>query len=468
MSSESNQFSITIFIKNDFLNDNTLSIINHIINPFPKDKQVDIFYFNIEKKEIPRTLDNWLNNARYTVTIIDSEFTPPELNENSIIIDALFGFELTNPLDGGFAAIVNLINQANATVFSIAAPSGLLSKDNTTNNKRNIVKATNTILLQQPPLSFYFPENQVYFGDISIVDLEAYPKFDIPTFCKLEDLQIRYKPRTRFSHKGSYGHALLIAGKTGMAGAATLATKAALKSGIGLITLHCPKGNKDIHQITTPEAILDIDTNLDYFSQSVDTDLYNSIAIGPGIGTHFETEQALVTLLEFRNQLAYKFSLILDADALNLLENQTDVINNHLEGVIITPHVKEFERLVGKYNNTFLQMNRAIKLAKDSGVYIVLKGPYSMMITPWGDVKFNQTGTSGMATAGSGDVLTGILLALQSQGYDQEDAMYIGCYIHGKAGEIAAQLKGDIGMTATDIVEAIPQAWLEFTKSMEL
>lgn len=457
---------ITLFGKSSFITKEVVKIINEIINKLPKELSIDLYYFNLEESSTD-VIQGWKSNTRFHVHIITSQFEMPTLDENSIVIDALFGFELEAPLQGGFKEVVKYINSSGCTVFSIGAPSGLLPTDNTANDKQAIIKASFTILLQDPPLAFYFTENQGYFGETSIIRLPDTPAIGVPTFTKSDDLKYSFIPRRRFSHKGTYGHGLIVAGAYGMAGAATLSTLAATKSGIGLTTLHCPKENRIIHQIAVPEAILDLDESDYYFTQLIETDEYNAVAIGPGIGMVPETEAALLALLHNRIKSKANTPLIIDADALNLLVDNHEIINNYLKGAILTPHPAELDRLVGHCNNSYIRLMQAINLASRSGSYIILKGAYSILINPDGEYTLNPTGCSGMATAGSGDVLTGILLALAAQGYDNETCIKLGCYIHGKAGEIAASIKGNISMTAQDIANALPQAWMNFEKEID-
>ena len=268
------------------------------------------------------------------------------------------------------------------------------------------------------------------------------------------------KPRKRFAFKNNFGHALLIAGSSGMAGASILAARACLRSGVGLLTIHTPVCNHDILQTAVPEAMVQNDVHELYFAEPVDLDNYQAIAIGPGIGQ--EEETALATF----DQLADCYiPAVLDADAINILSSHRNYLNRLPRRSILTPHIGELERLIGRCNDSFDRLTKAKELAAYLQCYIVLKGAYSTVITPEGKFYFNPTGNPGMATGGSGDVLTGIILALLAQGYSQENAARLGTFVHGLAGDIACRRTGEISLTASDIIAALPEAWKELCET---
>ncbi|MCD8310222.1 MAG: NAD(P)H-hydrate dehydratase, partial [Prevotellaceae bacterium] len=270
-----------------------------------------------------------------------------------------------------------------------------------------------------------------------------------------EEMPSLLKPRGKFTHKGNYGRALLIAGSQGMAGASVMAAGACLRSGVGLLTLHVPFCNNFIVQTAVPEATTQIDGSDTCFSMAVDTEEFQAVAIGPGLGRLPETEEALLEQID-----DCRVPMVVDADALNLLEGHRSYLGHLPQGSILTPHPKELERLVGKCQNSYERLMRAVELAGKSGAHIILKGAYTAVISPTGKCWFNPTGNEGMAKGGSGDVLTGILLALLAQGYDAETAARLGVYVHGLAGDIAKRKRGNIGMTAGDLITCLPAAWL--------
>ncbi|OUO02975.1 bifunctional ADP-dependent NAD(P)H-hydrate dehydratase/NAD(P)H-hydrate epimerase [Bacteroides clarus] len=390
---------------------------------------------------------------------ITTQFVPPVLTAEHVVVDGLFGSGLNKPLSGGFAAVVKYINTSPATVVAIDVPSGLMGEDNTYNIQANIIRADLTLSLQLPKLAFLFAENAPFVGEWQLLDIglseEAIEEKETDfALTEHEDVASMLKPRGKFAHKGNFGRALLIAGSQGMAGASVLAARACLRSGVGLLTVHIPFCNNFIVQTSVPEAMTEIDINDVRFSCATDTDDYQAVGIGPGLGKAGDTEAALLEQIE-----SCQTPMVVDADALNLLGEHRSYIGRLPKGSILTPHPKELERLVGKCQNSYERLTKARELARSTGVHILLKGAYSVIIAPSGKCWFNPTGNPGMATGGSGDVLTGVVLALLAQGYDAETAARMAAYVHGLAGDIACKKHGVMGMTAGDIVTCLPPAW---------
>ena len=391
---------------------------------------------------------------------IKQQFDLPNISKDTLIIDGLFGTGLNKPLTGGFAQLVKYINKSEGTIVSLDIPSGLMSEDNTYNASDNIIRAHTTLTLQNRKLSFLFRENQKYIGDLKVLDIGLSKKWmDAATslyhVTERRNITARMTKRNSFAHKGDMGHALLVAGCYGMAGAAILAAKACLKSGAGKVTVHTPTKNNDILQISVPEAIMSHDKSDRYFTEPIDTASYNAVGIGCGLGTEESTSVALIAQIRRTNA-----PIVLDADAINILASHRAWIQQLPENVIFTPHVKEFEKLMGTtYSDSYERLHAALKFAERSNAYIILKGHYSALCTPHGQIVFNPTGNAGMATAGSGDVLTGIITALLAKGYNQHDACVSGMYIHGLAGDIAAEHLGMESMTAGDIINCLPEAF---------
>lgn len=387
---------------------------------------------------------------------ITTQFVPPVLTAEHVVVDGLFGSGLNKPLSGGFAAVVKYINTSPATVVAIDVPSGLMGEDNTYNIQANIIRADLTLSLQLPKLAFLFAENAPFVGEWQLLDIglseEAIEEKETDfALTEHEDVASMLKPRGKFAHKGNFGRALLIAGSQGMAGASVLAARACLRSGVGLLTVHIPFCNNFIVQTSVPEAMTEIDINDVRFSCATDTDDYQAVGIGPGLGKAGDTEAALLEQIE-----SCQTPMVVDADALNLLGEHRSYIGRLPKGSILTPHPKELERLVGKCQNSYERLTKARELARSAGVHILLKGAYSVIIAPSGKCWFNPTGNPGMATGGSGDVLTGVVLALLAQGYDAETAARMAAYVHGLAGDIACKKHGVMGMTAGDIVTCLP------------
>lgn len=390
---------------------------------------------------------------------VTQEFDPPKLEAGTLVVDGLFGSGLNKPLAGGFASLVKYINASHSQVVSIDVPSGLMAEDNTFNVRANIIRATMTLTLQQPKLSFLFAENQQFIGRLRTLDIqisaEGMEQTDAP-YEMVEEADIRriLMPRGVFVHKGMMGHALLVAGSYGMAGAAILAAKACLRSGIGKLTVHTPRSNNLVLQMAVPEAIVQQDLEEVGFGEPVDTDEYDVMGIGPGLGQTEGTAIALIAQLR-RTQCP----VVADADALNILANHRAWLQQLPKGIVMTPHPLEFDRMMGHSSDSFERLQKALDLARRLDGYIILKGHYSALCLPDGHVYFNTTGNGGMATAGSGDVLTGIITGLLGRGYKQQDACLLGMYLHGLAGDLAARDLGVESLVASDIIRYLPRAF---------
>lgn len=392
-------------------------------------------------------------------TEVQQQFEAPELSQDTLIIDALFGTGLNKPLGGGYAALVKFINAAHSDVVSIDMPSGLMCEDNTYNSPSAIVRATYTLTLGLPKLSLLLPDSQPYVGQAFTLNINLSEKkiseIDSP-FQIIEKWQIKrlLKKRPAFGHKGTFGTALLIAGQHGMAGAAILAAKACLKSGVGKIVVHTPILNNNILQIAVPEAILEHDEDNRIFTTPTLIESFQALAIGPGLG------QDKRTALAFIEQTSHtEAPLIIDADGINILGSHKGWISQIPQQTILTPHPKEMQRLGICNSDSYSILLEAINMAQRHRFFICLKGHYTAICTPEGKVYFNPTGNSGMATAGSGDVLTGIILSLIAQGYNQEDACLLGIYLHGLAGDYAAMALGEQSVVASDLIAYLPEAF---------
>ena len=392
---------------------------------------------------------------------VTTKFDPPELSADTLVVDGLFGSGINKPLAGGFAALVKYINQCPAKVVSIDMPSGLMTEDNSYNVRANIIKANLTLTLHGKKLSMFLADCQEFLGEIQVLDIRLSREYVNKTeaaYTLLEESDIRSRllHRDDFAHKGSMGNALLIAGSYGMSGAAILASRACLRSGVGKVTVHTPRKNYGIMQVSVPEAVLHMDHEETYFSESVDSDDFDALGIGPGLGQQENTAIAFITQLK-RAQCP----VVVDADGLNILANHRAWITQLPKGIILTPHPKEFDRLSSSPSNgSYERLHRAQEMAQSLHAYIILKGHYSALCMPNGHVVFNPTGNSGMATAGSGDVLTGIITALLARGYRRADACVVGMYMHGLAGDLAAKDLGKESLVAGDIVRYLPKAFL--------
>jgi len=388
--------------------------------------------------------------------------------DTDVIIDALFGTGLNAPLTGLPAHVVAWINASGRPIVSIDMPSGLLPEDNRANDPKHIIRARHTISFQVPKLAFFFAENAPYVGDLELVPIGLDPQFlhDEPVIHRVverHDVIALLRPRPRFAHKGTFGHALLVAGGKGHTGAAVLATRAALRSGAGLITAHVPAASVIVVQISAPEAICSEDPSGTAITTLPDLAGFSAIGIGPGLGINDGTPLVVKRLLQDAPS-----ALVIDADAVNILAENPTWLAFLPIGTILTPHPKEFDRLVGKkIGSGFERLELAREMALKNKCTIVLKGAWTAVCDPAGQVFFNPTGNPGMAKGGSGDVLTGLLTGLLAQGYASVQAAVLGVYLHGLAGDLAAQRVGIDAMTAGDLIEALPLAWRDLRGSSE-
>lgn len=376
-----------------------------------------------------------------------------------IILDGIFGSGLSRPVEGFAAEVIHQINHSSCEIVSIDIPSGLFGEDNSGNNMDNVVKAKHTLTFQLPKLAFFFPENAGYTGEWHILNIglheEAISRLETDYYFTLAgDTYKLIRPRNQFDHKGVFGHALLVAGSYGKMGASVLSSRACLRTGVGLLTTHIPICGYQIMQTTVPEAMISLDKS-EYIFTAVDTSPgYDAVGAGPGLGKEDAVQNGLA---ELTGNL--KAPMVLDADALNILSDNKAWLNNLPPDSILTPHIKEFERLAGPWKNSFERLALQKEFASKYKVVLVVKGAYTS-ITHWnGKTYFNSTGNPGMASAGSGDVLTGIILSLLAQKYPSLDAAILGVFIHGLAGDFAMQQMGEEAMIASDIINNIGRAF---------
>lgn len=377
----------------------------------------------------------------------------PALPPGSILIDALFGTGLNKPLEGMVGALVQHINQSGIPVISIDLPSGIFADISSTRN--NCIHASHTLSFQCNKLAFMMAENEIHTGEISILDIglqRDFYKNSSSGFATIDEDLIRsiYKPRKQSGHKYIYGHALLYAGSKNMMGAALLSAKACLRSGAGLVTVYTPEERMHIIQAALPEAISSDENDFEIITKKK-----SAIGIGPGL----EISEANSSLLK-KIITQWNGPLVIDASALQMLIPFADLLSGRkINPAIITPHAGEFEKLFGKTNNDFERTKLAIQKSAVLNCYIILKGHHTLIACPDGTAWFNTTGNSGMATAGSGDVLTGILTGLAAQGYSPKETCLLGVYLHGLAGDIAAGKLSEEAMIAGDITANLGKAF---------
>jgi ADP-dependent NAD(P)H-hydrate dehydratase / NAD(P)H-hydrate epimerase len=423
---------------------------------------VEAHYLHFTDKTSPDWEKNMLRLQEETdvsLNYLSSRDHFPVITSADIIIDAIFGSGLTRPVEGLAAGIIREINNVNCTKISIDMPSGLFGEDNRINDPENIIRADYTLSFQFPRLSFMFAENFKFTGEWYILPIGLHNDAikNIPSqysFIGKNDVFPLLRKRSRFDHKGNYGHGLLISGSSGKIGASILGAEAALRSGIGLLTCHVPSGGSSAIHSSVPEAMVIHDKSAEYISEIGDTDAFSAVAIGPGLGTGAATQKSLYTLLA-----ECKKPMIIDADALNILSLNKEWFSFIPAGTILTPHPKEFERFAGKTGDGFTRLARQAELSWDYKCMIILKGAYTSVTTSDGRVFFNSTGNPGMATAGSGDVLTGILLSLLAQGLPPESAAVLGVFLHGLAGDMAAEESCFESIIASDIINCLGKAF---------
>lgn len=427
--------------------------------------KVDVYLVRFSQKCSDDFLVNEKRISGFKLSVISiseenaAEF-PLKINDPElVIIDAIFGTGLSRAVTGFTTDVIKKINESGNTVISIDLPSGLFCEDNHANNPATIIKASHTLTFECPKLAFLFAENEAFTGNWEIMPVGLDQNFISTISCRYyfitrQTAAAIMKPRKKFSHKGTYGHALLLCGSYGKMGAALLATKACLRSGAGLVTCHTPKCGYGIIQTSIPEAMVSVDESDHYLTTPPKLSAFSAIGVGPGIGLEKQTQGLLKQLIQ-----NYSQPLILDADAINIVAENKTWLSFLPARSILTPHPKEFQRLAGSSDNDYQRLLNQISFAKKFNCYVVLKGAHTSIACPDGDVFFNSTGNPGMATGGSGDVLTGILAGLHAQGYSSKESCVLGVYLHGLAGDIAAEKTSYEALLASDIIENIGEAF---------
>ena len=426
---------------------------------------VEVFLFNVKnalspdcetnRKRLMAMAEDKKTGGRLVFHEIQRGFDFPELRQTDIILDGLFGTGLSRPLDGGFASLVKAVNAAGNAVVAIDIPSGLMSEENSYNDTARIIRATLTLAIHRPKPSHLMPENEPFVGELAVlpIGLSEEKEAQITSTFNIserEQMAALVHSRPRYAHKGMMGHALLMAGSKGMAGAAIMAAKACLRGGVGKVTVCTSAVNVLPLQVSVPEAIVQISGGI-IDEQSLAT--YQAIGMGPGMGTE---DMGSVMLRVMRS---VQSPLVLDADALTLIGQHREWLERVPAGTVLTPHVGELERIIGHHKDGWVRLQHACELARTYGLNVLVKGHYSAVIKANGEVWFNPTGNPGMATAGSGDVLTGLVTALLAQGYETSDALRLAVWVHGRAGDIAVERVGcEEALIATDIIDAIGDA----------
>ena len=401
------------------------------------------------------------NLKRLPVKLKPIDVTSPVSHEIfagcDVLIDALFGSGLSRALDGIYEETVAAMNNADATRAAVDIPSGLFADRH---GEGVVLRAHHTVSFQLPKLAFFMPENYPYTGEWHVVKIGLHKDFiqsavTAHHLTERKDIVSMLKPRSKFSNKGTFGKALIIAGSYGKMGAAVIAAHAAMRSGLGLLTVHVPVCGYPIIQTAVPEAMASIDPHEHFLTNVPSLGGYDVVGIGPGLGQEKETVKAFRSILEQANK-----PMVIDADALNMLSANRELLSIIPENSILTPHPKEFERLAGNWKDDFERLRKVQEFASRIKCIIVLKGAFTSVVSPDGNVYFNPTGNPGMATGGTGDLLTGILTGCLAQRYSSLEAALLGVFLHGLAGDLAVKTKSMEALIATDVLEFLPQAFL--------
>ncbi len=383
----------------------------------------------------------------------------PPIEDDDIIVDAIFGIGLNRPADNWVKGLFQHFRKSKAFTLSIDVPSGLYA-EKVPKDENGVVWANYTLSFASPKLAFFLPDTAKYTQQWEVLDIGLDPEYLMSTETEAEllgknEMLLVYKPREKFSHKGNFGHTLIIGGSYGKMGAVTLSSRAALVSGAGLVTAYIPKCGFSILQTAFPEAMVIADTDKQIISDIKFDIEPNAIGIGMGLGTEDQTLSAFEAFLK-RN----KSALVIDADGLNLLSKQLDLLKLLPKNTVLTPHPKELERLIGKWKDDFDKLKKVKEFSKTNDVIVVIKG--SNTITVYHEKLYvNSTGNPGLATAGTGDVLTGIIAGLISQGYDPLVASVFGVYLHGKSADIAVEDVGYQSLIASQVIDYLGKAYID-------
>ena len=432
------------------------NVVTYIVNC--SDKRSKDFLVNYDRiksvtKEWPKMLS------------CSGDFSEIVINEKDIIVDAVFGIGLNRPPNDWVIELFEKFRNSKAFTLSIDIPSGLYT-DKAVENEKAVVNAGYTLSFQSPKLVFFLPSTAKFTVQWEALDIGIDRDYlmqtdtEVELISKYEVLPL-YKPREKFSHKGDFGHVMILGGSYGKIGAVNLASRAALSVGSGLVTAYIPKCGYHSLQSSIPEVMVitdDNETTIRKIKYEIEPTV---IGVGVGLGTTTETAKAFENFLKEN-----KMPLVIDADGINLLSKKKTLLKLVPEQSILTPHPKELERLVGKWSDDFEKLNKVKAFSKKYNLIVLIKGANS--ITVYLDKFYiNTTGNPGMATAGSGDVLTGIISGLLAQGYESLAATIFGVYLHGRSGDIALEDYGYQSLIASHIIDTIGEAYIDLFKQPE-
>ncbi len=430
------------------------NVITYIVNC--SDKRSKDFLINYDR--IKNVTKDWPK-----MLTCQADF--PEFYADDIIVDAIFGIGLNRPPNDWVQELFQKFKASKAFTLSIDIPSGVYT-DKSVENENAAVHANYTLSFQSPKLVFFLPETAKYTVQWEALDIGIDKDYlmqtetEVELISKMEVLPL-YKPREKFSHKGDFGHVMILGGSYGKIGSVNLASSAALRSGAGLVTAYIPKCGYQSLQTALPEVMV-ISDDSEASISNINFDIEPSvIGIGVGLGTTAETAKTFESFLKMN-----KVPLVIDADGLNLLSKKKILLKLVAKQTILTPHPKELERLVGKWSDDFDKLKKVKAFSKKYDVIVIIKGAYS--ITVYEDKLYiNTTGNPGMATAGSGDVLTGMISGLVGQGYEPLAAGIFGTYLHGKSADISVEDYGYQSLIASHIIETMGKAYIDLFNQQE-
>lgn len=414
-------------------------------------KKVEVYVIEYSAQASADFLINYDRLAKITtVHTISSLKDFPNLKQNCVVVDAILGSGVNRPVEGILKDVIQKINQSKLPIISVDIASGLyvsqpIAGDNT------IICPDYTLTFEAPKLAFLMPQNLQYVGEWECVPIGLSSKYAQNTITSyFWTDRVSLKKRAKFSHKGTFGHALLAVGSYGSIGAAVLSAKACLRSGVGLLTTYIPTCGYPIMQASVPEAMCQTDPAEKELSICPNLEKYTVIGVGCGLGKSNKTKAFLNAILQ-----QAKSPIVLDADALNIIAEESNLLELIPPKSILTPHPKELQRLIGAWENDFDKLEKVKVFSQQYDCIVLIKGMYTAIVLPNQEIHFNSTGNAGMATGGSGDVLTGMITALIAQGYSSEEAAIIGVFKHGEAGDMAAQERGQMAMLPSDIIEKL-------------
>lgn len=421
--------------------------------------EIKVFIVEYSEKYSKDMLENYNRflHLSKNIEILQKESDFPDLNGTEVVIDCIFGIGLNRKPDSWVKNLITLLNKKSAFKIAVDIPSGL-SANAPIQDADTVLQSNLVLTLQVPKLAFFLPDSALYMDTFEILDIGLDSDFilkqnPLATVLTKELISKHYRSREKFGHKGSYGHSVIIGGSYGKIGSIILASKAAFRMGAGLVTTFIPKCGYEILQISIPEAMVITDENEEMLSKIELDFIPDSVAIGMGMGTSKKTSEAFGKFLQ-----SSKKPMIIDADGLNCLSENPEIMDFIPENSILTPHPGELKRLIGTWKNDYDKIEKCKVFVQKHKIILVIKGAHTMILSGE-EIFINSTGNPGMGTAGSGDTLSGILAGLLSQGYSSKSAALFGVYIHGLAGDLAAKNLGEDSLMAGDIISLLPNAF---------